>query len=66
VVLSSHSMDMIQRVCDGVAIIVQGQVLAQGTVDEVRRDGTLEDRFVELAGGRKAAEGMEWLLNSSN
>jgi ABC-2 type transport system ATP-binding protein len=66
VVLSSHSMDMIQRVCDGVAIIVQGQVLAQGTVDEVRRTGTLEDRFVELAGGRKAAEGMEWLLNSSN
>ncbi|WP_374946324.1 ABC transporter ATP-binding protein [Agreia sp.] len=66
VVLSSHSMDMIQRVCDGVAIIVQGQVLAQGTVDEVRRDGTLEDRFVELAGGRKAAEGMEWLLNSSH
>jgi ABC-2 type transport system ATP-binding protein len=66
VVLSSHSMDMIQRVCDGVAIIVQGQVLAQGTVDEVRRGGTLEDRFVELAGGRKAAEGMEWLLNSSN
>jgi ABC-2 type transport system ATP-binding protein len=45
---------------------VQGQVLAQGTVDEVRRNGTLEDRFVELAGGRKAAEGMEWLLNSSN
>ncbi|CAD6001129.1 putative enzyme [Agreia sp. COWG] len=66
VVLSSHSMDMIQRVCDGVAIIVQGQVLAQGTIDEVRRNGTLEDRFVELAGGRKAAEGMEWLLNSSN
>jgi ABC-2 type transport system ATP-binding protein len=66
VVLSSHSMEMIQRVCDGVAIIVQGRVLAQGTVDEVRRDGTLEDRFVELAGGRKAAEGMEWLLNSSN
>lgn len=66
VVLSSHSMEMIQRVCDGVAIIVQGQVLAQGTVDEVRRGGTLEDRFVELAGGRKAAEGMEWLLNSSN
>jgi ABC-2 type transport system ATP-binding protein len=66
VVLSSHSMEMIQRVCDGVAIIVQGEVLAQGTVDEVRRDGTLEDRFVELAGGRKAAEGMEWLLNSSN
>ncbi|MDO9396088.1 MAG: ABC transporter ATP-binding protein [Herbiconiux sp.] len=66
VVLSSHSMDMIQRVCDRVAIIVEGQVLAKGTVDEVRGRGTLEQRFVELAGGRKSAEGMEWLLSSSD
>jgi ABC-2 type transport system ATP-binding protein len=66
VVLSSHSMDMIQRVCDRVAIIVEGQVLAKGTVDEVREGGTLEQRFVELAGGRKSAEGMEWLLSSSD
>ncbi|TAJ49960.1 MAG: ABC transporter ATP-binding protein [Herbiconiux sp.] len=66
VVLSSHSMDMIQRVCDRVAIIVEGRVLAKGTVDEVRLGGTLEQRFVELAGGRKTAEGMEWLLSSSD
>jgi ABC-2 type transport system ATP-binding protein len=66
VVLSSHSMDMIQRVCDRVAIIVEGQVLARGTVDEVRQGGTLEHRFVELAGGRKTSEGMEWLLSSSD
>ena len=66
VVLSSHSMDMIQRVCDRVAIIVEGKVLAKGTVDEVREGGTLEQRFVELAGGRKSPEGMEWLLSSSD
>ena len=36
VVLSSHGMDLIQRVCDSVAIIVRGQVLAAGTIDEVR------------------------------
>lgn len=65
VVLTSHSMDMIQRVCDRVAIIVEGRVLAKGTVDEVREGGTLEQRFVELAGGRKTSEGMEWLLSSS-
>ncbi|WP_370449981.1 ATP-binding cassette domain-containing protein [Cryobacterium sp. Hh7] len=65
VVLSSHGMDLIQRVCDHVAIIVQGRVLAAGTVDEVRGQKTLEDRFVELAGGRKVAEGMEWLHNFS-
>ncbi|MFB2584183.1 ABC transporter ATP-binding protein [Herbiconiux sp. P20] len=66
VVLSSHSMDMIQRVCDRVAIIVEGRVLAKGTVDEVREGGTLEQRFMELAGGRKSPEGMEWLLSSSD
>jgi ABC-2 type transport system ATP-binding protein len=66
VVLSSHSMDMIQRVCDRVAIIVEGRVLAKGTVDEVREGGSLEERFIELAGGRKSAEGMEWLLSSSD
>lgn len=66
VVLSSHGMDLIQRVCDHVAIIVNGQVLASGAVDDVRGNGTLEDRFVELAGGRKAAEGMEWLHSFSD
>lgn len=66
VVLSSHSMDLIERVCDSVAIIVHGEVLASGTLDEVRGKSTLEDRFVELAGGRKAAEGMEWLHSFSD
>jgi ABC-type multidrug transport system ATPase subunit len=61
VVLSSHGMDFIQRVCDHVAIIVTGKVLASGTMDQVRGKQSLEERFVELAGGRKAAEGMEWL-----
>ncbi len=66
VVLSSHSMDLIQRICDYVAIVVAGRVLAAGTTDEVRGAGTLEERFVDLAGGRKAAEGMEWLHSFSD
>nr|WP_241981449.1 ABC transporter ATP-binding protein [Cryobacterium algoritolerans] len=66
VVLSSHGMDLIQRVCDHVAIIVQGAVLASGTIDEVRGEKTLEERFIELAGGRKVAEGMEWLHSFSD
>jgi ABC-2 type transport system ATP-binding protein len=66
VVVSSHGMDMIQRVCDSVAIIVRGKVLASGTIDQVRGEQTLEERFVELAGGRKAAEGMEWLHSFSD
>ncbi|CAN5268468.1 ABC transporter ATP-binding protein [soil metagenome] len=61
VVLSSHTMNLIERVCDHVAIIVNGSVLATGTMAAVRGGKSLEDRFVELAGGRKAAEGLEWL-----
>jgi len=66
VVLSSHGIDMIQRVCDHVAIIVHGRVLAAGTIDDVRGAQTLEERFTALAGGLQIAEGMEWLHSSSS
>jgi ABC-type multidrug transport system ATPase subunit len=66
VVLSSHSMDLIQRICDLVAIVVNGSVLASGTMAEVRGTGSLEERFLELAGGRSTAEGMEWLHSFSD
>ncbi|MET0303563.1 MAG: ABC transporter ATP-binding protein [Microbacteriaceae bacterium] len=64
VIVSSHSMDLVQRMCDHVAVIAKGQVVASGTVDEVRGDSTLEDRFVELVGGRRHGEGPEWLRHS--
>ncbi len=66
VVLSSHSMDLVQRICDLVVIVVSGQVLASGTVDTVRGTGSLEERFRELAGGPKSAEGLEWLHSFSD
>lgn len=61
VVLSSHGMDLVERVCSAVAVIVSGQVLAEGTVDQVRGELTLEQRFIELAGGLSDVEGLEWL-----
>ncbi|MCU1579579.1 MAG: transporter ATP-binding protein [Rhodoglobus sp.] len=66
VVLSSHSMDLVQRICDHVAVIVGGDILADGTMKAVRGDQTLEERFVELAGGRKTVEGLEWLHSFSD
>ena len=66
VVLSSHSMDLVQRVCDHVAVIVGGQILAEGTMDEVRDGVSLEERFVDLAGGRKVVGGLEWLHTFSD
>ncbi|WP_081882223.1 ABC transporter ATP-binding protein [Cryobacterium sp. MLB-32] len=61
VIVSSHSMDLVQRMCDHVAVIAAGRVVAAGTIDEVRNGSTLEDRFVELVGGRHHAEGPAWL-----
>ncbi|MFI2702775.1 ABC transporter ATP-binding protein [Cellulosimicrobium composti] len=64
VVVSSHVMDLVQRMCDHVAVVAGGHVLAAGTVDEVRGDQSLEDRFVELVGGRQSTEGLAWLRSS--
>ncbi|WP_084361653.1 ABC transporter ATP-binding protein [Herbiconiux solani] len=64
VIVSSHVMDLVQRMCDHVAVVANGRVLVAGTVDEVRGGSTLEDRFVELVGGRTHAEGPEWLRRS--
>ncbi|BDZ40962.1 ABC transporter ATP-binding protein [Paraoerskovia sediminicola] len=64
VIVSSHVMDLVQRMCDHVAVIAGGHVLAAGTVDEVRAGRSLEDRFVELVGGRRTTEGLSWLRTS--
>ena len=66
VLLSSHSMTLIERTCDAVAIIAEGRMLAAGPLDEVLDGETLETRFVELAGGATAVEGMEWLQSYSD
>lgn len=61
VVLSSHSLGLIEDLCDEVAVIVEGRVIAAGTVDDVRGDDTLENRFIALVRDDDPAEDMEWL-----
>lgn len=50
VVLSSHVMELVERLCDDVAVLAGGRVLAAGSVDGVRGGRPLEDVFVELVG----------------
>ncbi|WES64148.1 ABC transporter ATP-binding protein [Microbacter sp. GSS18] len=64
VVLSSHSMDLVQRTCDHVAVLADGRVLAAGPIDDVRGDDDLESRFLELVGRRDHGESPAWLLPS--
>jgi sodium transport system ATP-binding protein len=54
VIFSTHIMTEAERICDEIAIIEKGQILAQGTVEALRQNAkqaTLEDVFVEVVGG---------------
>ena len=61
VIVSSHVMDLVQRMCTHVAVIAAGTLRAAGTLEEVRDGHDLEDRFVDLVGGRHGSEGLAWL-----
>ncbi|MBV7411680.1 ABC transporter ATP-binding protein [Dermabacteraceae bacterium TAE3-ERU27] len=62
VILSSHVMEMVEGLCDHVAIMVDGNVLVSGTTDEVRAGKPLQDRFIELVGVKAQREGgFSWL-----
>ena len=59
VFMSTHILEIAERMCDRVAIISNGQIIATGTMDELRagRAGeSLEDIFLELTGGAEEAE----------
>ncbi len=64
VILSSHVMDTVQRLCDHVAIIAHGRVLAAGTVAQVAAGVDLETRFIQLVGGGQTHEELTWLRPS--
>jgi ABC-2 type transport system ATP-binding protein len=61
VVLSSHVMELVERLCDQVAVVHAGRVVAAGPLADVRGAGTLEERFVDLVGAPEQAQGLEWL-----
>ena len=49
VLLNSHLLSEVERVCDTVAILDHGRVLTEGTMDEVVPEGrTIEEVFTEL------------------
>jgi len=54
--MSTHSLETAQEVCHEIAIIQEGRVIAQGTVDELREDagvdGNLENAFLKLTEGK--------------
>jgi ABC-2 type transport system ATP-binding protein len=64
VVLSSHVMPLVELVCDTVAVMNGGHVVAAGPIDEVRDGRSLDDAFVALVGARTAGkEELSWLAS---
>ena len=62
VVLSSDVMELVEGLCSHVAIIAGGELMADGTLDEVRQGGSLVQTFIDLVGGGDVAEGsLSWL-----
>ncbi|GAB3874874.1 ABC transporter ATP-binding protein [Dactylosporangium cerinum] len=64
VLLSSHVMPLVEQLCDTVAVMAKGKVVAAGQLDEVRGGGTLEETFVRLVGVEVGyGEGLSWLAS---
>jgi ABC-2 type transport system ATP-binding protein len=60
--LTSHVLEVVERLCQRVAIIHEGKIVIEGTLDELRAGSeTLEDVFVRVVGAERDFERLEWL-----
>jgi ABC-2 type transport system ATP-binding protein len=62
VFLTSHVLEVVERLCDRVAIIHQGRLVMEGEMAGLRNGSeTLEDAFVRLVGAEHTLEKLDWL-----
>ena len=61
--LSTHILEVAERMCDRAGIIQNGQLVSVGSMEDLRagRDATLEEIFLELTGGAEVAELAQYL-----
>ncbi|MBK5294041.1 MAG: hypothetical protein JJE04_20490 [Acidobacteriia bacterium] len=66
VVFSSHVMELVEGLCDRVAVVDSGKIVAAGTIEAVRGGRRLEDVFADLVGAAATdSAGLAWLRSSS-
>jgi len=69
VLYTSHLLDVVERVCDRMAILADGKLVALGTLDELReeagRDGTLEEVFGTVTHSEDPREAARRILGAS-
>jgi ABC-2 type transport system ATP-binding protein len=60
--LTSHVLEVVERLCDSAAIINKGRIVAEGRMEDLRGGSeTLEDVFVRTVGGARHYDKLEWL-----
>ena len=60
--LTSHVLEVVERLCERVGIIHEGKLIAEGLMADMRGTAeTLEDAFVRALGMEHAAETLDWL-----
>jgi ABC-2 type transport system ATP-binding protein len=60
--LTSHVLEVVERLCDRVAIIDGGRIVTSGTLEDLRAGGeSLEDAFVRIVGAEHPMERLDWL-----
>ncbi len=63
----SHMMDVVERVCDRIAILADGRIVANGSFEELsaaRHGGSLEAIFAELTGSGGEAAAVDRILQA--
>ena len=62
VFLTSHVLEIVERLCTDVGIIAQGKLVHQGTMEAIRQAGSLEERFLEAVGDDQVErQQLSWL-----
>jgi len=60
--LTSHVLEIVEKLCTDVGIIAKGRLVHQGTMADLQRDGSLEDKFLAVVGtDRRDAQQLSWL-----
>jgi ABC-2 type transport system ATP-binding protein len=60
--LTSHVLEVVEKLCDRVGIIHEGKLVIEGTMRELREGSeSLEDIFVRVVGAERTAESLDWL-----
>lgn len=53
---STHVLEVAEKICNKVAIIKEGKLLANGSMEEVKGEGSLEDKFLSIYGTKDLSD----------